>query len=88
MWTASEALPVRTNTQPWFIIPNAFQNKAPFSSAKATSFIAIARLLPRNFRSGYRSRCVNCSANIKVAAWPISRASLSAWSASASAASG
>ena len=37
MWTASEALPVRANTQPWTIIPRAFQNKAPFSSANATS---------------------------------------------------
>ena len=32
---APEALPVRANTQPWFIIPYAFQNKTPFSSAKA-----------------------------------------------------
>ena len=37
IWIASEALPVRANTQPCFIIPNAFQNKVPFSSAKATS---------------------------------------------------
>ena len=37
IWTASEALPVRAKTQPWSIIPSAFQNKAPFSSAKAMS---------------------------------------------------
>ena len=37
IWTASEALPVKANTQPCIIIPYAFQNKAPFSSAKATS---------------------------------------------------
>ena len=37
IWTASEALPVRAKSQPCAIIPSAFQNKAPFSSAKATS---------------------------------------------------
>jgi hypothetical protein len=32
---AAEARPVRANTQPWLIIPYAFQDKEPFSSARA-----------------------------------------------------
>ena len=42
MWTAFEALPVRAEIQPWFNIPAAFHNMAPFSSAKATSSSAWA----------------------------------------------
>ena len=37
IWTASEALPVRANSQPCNIIPTAFQNERSFSSANATS---------------------------------------------------
>ena len=59
-----------------------------FFVRQSDKFIGIARLLPRNFRRGYGSQRVTSSAYINVAAWPISRASLSAWSASASAASG
>jgi hypothetical protein len=33
---ASEALPAKANTLAWFIIPRAFQNREPFSSARAT----------------------------------------------------
>ena len=34
-------------------VPSAFQNKAPFSSAKADKFIGLALLPPHSFRSGY-----------------------------------
>jgi hypothetical protein len=48
---ASEALPVRASTQPWFVIPSAFQNSEPLSSAIATSSrasgVATARLPQR-----------------------------------------
>src|SRR5215212_3418621 len=37
IWIASDALPESTSTQPFVIVPNAFHNAAPFSSASATS---------------------------------------------------
>ena len=37
MRTASEALPLAANTQPWSTLPTHFHNKAPVSSAKATT---------------------------------------------------
>ena len=76
MRTASAALPVRANKQPWRIIPRAFQNAAAFFVRQSDEFIGIARLLPRNFRKENGSVHVTLSAYINVAAWPISRASL------------
>jgi hypothetical protein len=38
--TASAAFPVKTKSPPWNIIPAAFQNMAPFSSAKEMSSFA------------------------------------------------
>jgi hypothetical protein len=40
-------LPARANTLPWFSIPNAFQNGAPFSSVRATSSWACAAAAAR-----------------------------------------
>jgi hypothetical protein len=42
MGTASATLPVRAKSKPWSIIPNAFHNRALFSSAKVTSSSIIA----------------------------------------------
>ena len=50
MWTASEALPVRAKAQPWFNIPNAFQNSGAFFVRQSDKFIKTARLPSRNFR--------------------------------------
>ena len=56
IWIAFEALPVKANTQPWFIIPCAFQYKAPFSSAKATSSYAYTTAKGLNKRTGEARR--------------------------------
>src|SRR5262249_55394045 len=73
--TASEAFPVRTNRRPWLSIPSAFHSTAPFSTAKATSSSAradAAAQFPHRIRTHGPAPP---SANKKVAAWPISRAS-------------
>src|SRR5262245_16566651 len=74
IWIASEALPDSANTQPCSIVPNAFHNAAPFSSANRTTSLDCA------FAAAYFAHRLlvndvcNC-AYIKVPAWPPSRAS-------------
>jgi hypothetical protein len=86
VWTASEALPVKANTLPWHIIPIAFQNRAPFSSAKATSSSAM-RVCCRVIPAEDVVKCES-SAYIKRGGLADLARISSAWSASASAASG
>src|SRR5262245_2845616 len=74
---ASAALPDNASTQPFSIIPNAFHNAAPFSSASRTTSLDCA------FAAAYFPERIlvndvcNC-AYIKVPAWPSSRAFSSA----------
>src|SRR6516162_7722275 len=76
-WIASDALPESANTQPFSIVPNAFHNAAPFSSASRTTS------LDCSFAAVYFAQRIlvndvcNC-AYIKVPAWSPSRASSSA----------
>src|SRR5262247_568299 len=76
IWIASEALPDSANTQPCSIVPNAFHNAAPFSSANRTTSLDCA------FAAAYFAQRIlvndvcNC-AYIKGTAWPLSRASSS-----------
>jgi hypothetical protein len=84
---ASDALPVGANTLPRFIIPFAFQNEEPFSSAKATSS-STRSFSSAQFPHWIWVNDVACNAYISVAAWPISRAILRVSSASTRAASG
>jgi hypothetical protein len=64
---ASEALPVRANVLPWFIIPAACQNREPLFSARATTSwpcAAAAAKLPQRMYN----MAVWFTANISVAA--------------------
>src|SRR6516165_9861271 len=76
-WIASGALPDSPNTQPFSIVPNAFHNAAPFSSANRITSLDCA------FAAEYFAQRIlvndvcNC-AYIKVPAWPSSRAFSSA----------
>src|SRR5262249_60733415 len=85
--TASAALPVNEHTQPCCILPCALRNTASFSAPTDTCSSDCARAASY-FPFRILVRPVSDSANNKVAAWPTSRATLSARSASASAASG
>ena len=87
IWTAFEAWPVSIIRYPRAIIPPILQNKAPFSCANATSS-SVSAFAAAYFPLWMLVYDASLSANIRVAAWPISRACLSAPSASASAASG
>ena len=88
IWTASEALPVSANSATLLHHSDRLPERGAFFVRQSDKFIELARLLSRSFRSKIWVTIATVSANINVAAWPISRASLSAWSASASAASG
>ena len=87
MSIASLVLPVLAKRQPCNNIPSAFQYKVPFSPANVMSSSTFAFAI-EYFPQRISVTNVTCSANINVAAWPISRASLVALSASESAASG
>src|SRR6516164_10581194 len=85
IWIALAALPVSAKTQPRTNIPFAFQYRAPFLSANETTSSNCALAAPQLPHQIWAND-VLCSAYINVAMWLISRASLSACSASASAA--
>src|SRR3954453_16440086 len=87
IWIASEALPDSANTQPFCIVPRAFHNAAPFSSANRTTSLDCAFAAAYFVQRILVNDVCNC-AYIKVPAWPLSRACSSASSASASAISG
>ena len=83
----SEDSSVEGSDQPLLISPNAFHISAPFSSAKGTTSLDCTYAVV-NFPQKMSVKLLMDRAVINVAVWPISRASLSAWSVSASAASG
>ena len=87
MLLAEKGLPTSAKTEPWFIIPNAFQNWEPFSSAKVTCSWACA-LAATAFPQRVCGITIWDRACTNPAAWPVSRASATARSASARAASG
>ena len=88
MWTASEALPVRANSDTLAQHSARLPEQGAFFVRQSDKFIDVRVCCRVISAAGYGSTMRATSANINVAAWPISRASLSAWSASASAASG
>src|SRR5262249_26173241 len=77
IWIAFEALPDSANTQPCSIVPNAFHNAAPFSSANRTTSLDCAFAAAYFAQRTLVNDVCNC-AYIEVPAWPPSRASSSA----------
>ena len=78
----------RYNTQPSSQHSMRLPEQGAFFIRQSDKLIGFARLPPHSFRSDIDRRLRGHSAYIKVTAWPISRASLTAWSTSTSAASG
>src|SRR5262249_1437586 len=87
IWIASEALPDCANTQPLCIVPNAFQSAAPFSSANRITSLDCAFAAAYFAQRTLVNDVWNC-AYINGTAWPLSRASSSTSSTSASLAAG
>src|SRR5262249_55193423 len=69
IWIASEALPDSANTQPCSIVPNAFHNAAPFSSANRTTSLDCAFAAAYFAQRTLVNDVCNC-AYIEVPAWP------------------
>src|SRR5262245_63893235 len=68
IWIASEALPDSANTQPCSIVPIAFHNAAPFSSANRTTSLHCAFAAEYVAQRILVNNVFNC-AYIKVLAW-------------------
>ena len=75
---ASEALLAKANTLPWFITPNAFQERGTLFFGQSYNLFGLAQLPRRNCRRGCMVLSARSKAYINVPAWSISRASLSA----------
>src|SRR5262245_10086774 len=69
IWIASEALPDSANTQPFCIVPNAFHNAAPFSSANRTTSLDCAFAAAYFAQRTLVNDVWNCAC-IKGTAWP------------------